>query len=317
MEMTLRHGTFPSAAGIATIHYRVWAPIGAPRAAVQIVHGMAEHAARYEGFALALCDAGIAVWAMDLLGHGDSANESEAAEDTRGYFGPAEGWKNVRRDIKTMIDMMRETYGQELPIFLFGHSMGSFLARAYAERYSADLAGAIFCGTSGPNPAATAGVLIAKLVVAIKGKKHRSKLIDSVAFGNYNNKYPGKPRTKFDWLNTDQREVDRYIADARCGFLFTAAGYLDLMQLLKSANRGAWFQSLPHQFPMLLIAGDQDPVGAFGKGVQLVARKLRDAGKKKTACHIFPGMRHEILLEPDRQQVFDVVLAWLDQNLEK
>ncbi|MDR3314429.1 MAG: alpha/beta hydrolase [Oscillospiraceae bacterium] len=312
MNLTKKQGTFPSSSGIATIHYRVWSPVEAPRAAVQIVHGMAEYAGRYEDFARALCAEGFAVWAMDLLGHGDSATEDE-----RGYFGPEDGWQKLRRDIKTLTNRMRESYPPEVPIFLFGHSMGSFLARAYAERYSDDLAGAIFCGTSGPNPAATAGVLMTRLVIAVKGKEHRSPLLNSVAFGYYNDKYPGKPRTPFDWLNSDPAEVDRYIADARCGFLFTAAGYLDLMQLLKSVNRRAWFQSLPHQFPMLLIAGEQDPVGAFGKGVQLVARQLRDAGKKKTACHIFPGMRHEILLEPDRQQVYDVVIAWLHQNIEK
>ena len=311
MEITTWRGEFPSSSGIAAIRYRAWEPKGAiPKGAVQIVHGMAEHSERYDGFARALCGAGFAVWAMDLLGHGDSAGAG------RGYFGPDEGWKKLRRDIKTVTNLMREAYPPEVPLFLYGHSMGSLLARAYVERYSDDLAGAVFCGTSGTNPAASAGVLMARLMIVLKGKEAPSPLIDSIAFGSYNSKYPGKPRTKFDWLNTDPGEVDRYIADERCGFLFTAAGYLDLMQLLKSVNRRAWFQSMPHQFPMLLVAGDQDPVGAFGKGVLLVARKLRDAGKKRTACHIFPGMRHEILLEPERRQVYDLVIDWLNRCAE-
>jgi alpha-beta hydrolase superfamily lysophospholipase len=198
--------------------------------------------------------------------------------------------------------------------------MGSFLSRAFVERYHKDIVGAVFCGTSGPNPAAAAGILIANAVVLFRGSRHYSQLLDKAAFGFYNDKYPGKPRTPFDWLNSDPTEVDKYIADENCGFLFTAAGYLDLFKLLKHVSRAKWFDEIPYNFPILLVAGDQDPVGDFGKGVRLIAKRLRESGNKgrtgRTECVLFEGMRHEILLEPNRQLVYDAVLRWMNQILE-
>jgi len=276
------------------------------------VHGMAEHGERYEGFAAALCAAGFDVWMMDLLGHGKSAQN----DDQLGYFGAEHGWKNLVGDLRLMGRQMREIYPDDLPIFLFGHSMGSFLARACCERCSDNFAGAVFCGTSAPNPAAGVGILVARLIASLKGEMYQSQLLDNIAFGAYNNKYPGTPRTKFDWLNTDAAEVDKYIADDRCGFLFTAKGFIDLFLLLKSVSGKQWFSSIPYQFPVLVIGGGQDPVTGYGKGMELVAKKLREAGCNRVACTVFPEMRHEILLEPERQEVFDTVITWLIGTLE-
>jgi len=305
-------GSFPSCSGLADIYYRVWRPVNkSPRAAVQIVHGMAEHGERYEGFAGALCAAGFDVWVMDLLGHGKSASDEQL-----GYFGEEHGWKNLVGDIRLLTRTMRDAYPDGLPIFLFGHSMGSFLARAYCERYSDDLAGAAFCGTSAPNPAAPVGVLMGKLIAALQGSTYRSQLLDNIAFGAYNNKYPGTPRTKFDWLNTDEAEVDKYIEDDRCGFLFTAKGFVSLFALLQSVSGKQWFTSMPYQLPILLIGGGDDPVTGYGKGMELVARKLREAGCNRLACTVFPGLRHEVLLAPEREQVYDTVIQWLLGALE-
>jgi len=304
-------GTFSSCSGLADIYYRVWKPVNkSPKAAVQIVHGMAEHGERYEEFARALCAAGFDVWVMDLLGHGKSAQEGQL-----GYFGKEHGWKNLVGDIRLMTRLMRDSYPDNLPILLYGHSMGSFLARAYCERYSDDLAGAAFCGTSPPNPAAAAGILVAKVIAALRSDTHRSQLLDTIAFGAYNKKYPGKPRTKFDWLNTDEAEVDKYIADDRCGFLFTVKGFLDLFMLLKSVSGNQWFTSIPYQFPVLIIGGGDDPVTAYGKGMELVTRKLREAGCNRLTCTVFPGLRHEILLAPEKQEVFEAVVAWMNDTL--
>ena len=304
-------GTFASCSGLADIYYRVWKPVNkSPRGAVQIVHGMAEHGERYEGFAQALCAAGFDVWVMDLLGHGRSADDEQL-----GYFGKEQGWKNLVGDIRLMTRLMRDTYPDDLPIFLYGHSMGSFLARSYCERFSDDLAGAAFCGTSAPNPAAAAGILMAKLITALRSETHRSQLLDTIAFGAYNKKYPGKPRTKFDWLNTDEAEVDAYIADGRCGFLFTTKGFLDLFSLLKSVSGSQWFTSIPYQFPVLIIGGGEDPVTGYGKGMEMVARMLREAGCNRLTYTLFPEMRHEILLEPERQEVYDAVIDWLNETI--
>ena len=311
MASSRTEGTFPSSTGLGDIFYRVWSSDKAPRAAVQIAHGMAEHGERYEDFALALNAAGFDVWVMDLWGHGRSV----ADDDDLGYFGKELGRKKIVADLRKMTALMQDTYPASLPVFLFGHSMGSFLARAYCERFSSDLAGAVFCGTSPPNPAAVAGILMARLVAAFQGERYRSPLIDNIAFGTYNSKYPGKPRTKFDWLCTDEAVVDNYIADDYCGFLFTAKGYLEMFALLKSVSGRQWFTSMPYQFPVLLIAGRDDPVGAYGGGVELVAKRLREAGSNRTQCVIYEGLRHEILLSPERQQVYDTVIDWLEKTL--
>jgi alpha-beta hydrolase superfamily lysophospholipase len=282
----------------------------APKAAVQIVHGMAEYGERYEPFARWLCEAGFDVWCMDLPGHGRSIG----TKDDLGFFGEKHGWEHVVTDIRQMYNLMREKYPEQFPIFLFGHSMGSFLARAYCERFSEDLAGAVFCGTSAPNPAATAGVLMAKLTAAFQGERCRSQLLDTLAFGHYNDKIE-KPRTKFDWLNTDDESVEQYIDDPLCGFCFTANGFIDLFSLLKSISGKQWFTSIPYQFPILFLAGEADPVGSYGKGVELVARRLREAGCNRTTTTIFPGMRHEILNEPGRQMVYEAVVEWMEKIL--
>ena len=305
-------GTYPSASGLCDIFYRRWMHAEQPaKAAVQIVHGMAEHGERYEDFAIALCESGYDVWAMDILGHGDSA----ASEEDLGYFGERHGWKKVIADIRQLTKIMCGEYREGFPLFLFGHSMGSFYARAYCERYSEDLAGAIFCGTSAPNPAAAAGMLVARIIALFRGDKYRSQLLDNVAFGHYNRRYESV-RTKFDWLNTDEYEVDKYMADPRCGFVFTTKGFLDLFTLLKSVSGKSWFTSMPYQFPALLIAGDQDPVGDYGSGVELVARRMREAGSNRAACQLFPGMRHEILLEPAHEKVYEAILEWMNNVLD-
>ena len=302
-------GSFASSSGLCDIFYRAW-KAEAPKAAVQFVHGMAEHGERYEGVAQALCDAGFDVWVTDLLGHGKSV----AGEEDLGYFGEKQGWLKVIMDLRHMTGIMRESYPEGFPLFMYGHSMGSFYARAYCERFSDDLAGAVFCGTSAPNPAAAAGILMAKIVALFKGDKHRSQLLDSIAFGTYNKRIE-KPRTKFDWLETDEKEVDKYIADPLCGFVFTAKGFLDLFSLLKSVSTKNWFTSMPYQFPLLLVAGQEDPVGQYGAGVELVARRLREAGSNRVTCTVFPGMLHEILLEVGRAQVYEAVVEWMEKAL--
>lgn len=283
--------TFPSVSGLADIHAASYKPEnGEVKAILQIAHGMAEHFERYEKFAANLCDLGIAVYTNDHLGHGKSVS----AKSELGYFGEKEGWKNFVEDCHELtLIAKKENPGK--PLIFFGHSMGSFVARAYTLKYANEVKAAVYCGTAAPNPASGVGVGLATLIGKIKGDHHRSKLIDKIAFGTYNSKF--EKRTAFDWLTRDTKEVDKYIADEYCGFLFTANGYRDLMQLLSHVSSKEWFNGLDKQLPILVISGDMDPVGNYGKGINQVCEKLFKAGKDNITKILYPNARHEILNE--------------------
>ena len=291
--------TFPSVSGLCNISAASFLPEDkdSVKAVIQIAHGMAEHKERYEAFADVLCANGFAVYINDHLGHGKSVKN----DDELGYFGKEDGWKNFIEDCRALMKIAQEEF-PGLPYIFFGHSMGSFVARAFSAKYADELTGAVFCGTAGPNPAAAAGILISKAVAAVKGDHYRSKLIDSIAFGSYNKRTPG--RTAFDWLSRDEFQVDKYIADPYCGFLFTAYGYRDMMSLLSYVSSKAWFQNFDKQLPVLLIAGADDPVGPYGDGVRKVKAMLEEAGKNNITMHIYEGGRHEILNE---SALFDTV----------
>ena len=299
MSFIKKEFTFPSVSGLADIHAASYKPEnGDIRAVLQIAHGMAEHLERYEKFASYLCDLGIAVYINDHLGHGSSI--SSASE--LGFFGAKEGWKNFVEDCRKLTAVAKaENPG--VPVIFFGHSMGSFVARAYTYMYPQEVKAAVYCGTAAPNPASGVGAGLSTLIAKVKGDHHRSKLIDKIAFGTYNSKF--EKRTAFDWLTRDNNEVDKYVADDLCGFLFTANGYRDLMQLLGFVSSKEWFNGLDKQLPVLVIAGDMDPVGGYGKGIDTVCEKLARAGKNNLTKILYPGARHEILNE---KACFDAVV---------
>ena len=188
--------------------------------------------------------------------------------------------------------------------------MGSFIAREYIRRYGKDerIKAAVFCGSSGKNPAAAIAVMLADAIAKAKGSRHRSKFIDKIAFGPYNKKTEG--RTPFDWLSTDKTEVDKYMADKYCGFLFTAAGYKDLFTILDKVSGKDWYNSINESLPLLIISGEDDPVGTYGKGIKQIYNDLKTAGKKDVTLKLYSGMRHEILNETDRIQVYEYLASW-------
>ncbi|MBR5437658.1 MAG: lysophospholipase [Clostridia bacterium] len=299
--------TFPSVSALADIHAASYLPeSGEIKAVIQVAHGMAEHLERYEKFATVLCDNGYALYINDHLGHGLSVKN----KDELGYFGEKDGWKVFVEDCYKLTEIIKkENPGK--PLVFFGHSMGSFVARAYSTKYADEIAGAVYCGTAGPNPAAGAGILLTKAIAKIKGTHHRSKLIDKVGFGTYNSKFEG--RTAFDWLSRDNEEVDKYIADELCGYLFTAYGYRDLFSLLGYVSSAEWFSGLSKELPVLMIAGAMDPVGEYGKGIDKVHKALCDAGKTNVKKILYPDARHEILNE---KACFDTVcndvISWIE-----
>lgn len=301
--------TFPSVSSLADIHACSYKPEGEIVAAVQIAHGMAEHLERYENFANVLCQNGFAVYINDHLGHGQSVS----SKDELGYFGEKEGWKNFVEDCHELTKIAKAE-NPDVPLFFFGHSMGSFVARAYSLKYANEIKGAVYCGTAGPNPASGVGASLASLIAKVKGTHHRSTLIDKIAFATYNNKT--EKRTSFDWLSRDNDQVDKYIADEYCGFLFTAYGYRDMMELLGFVSSESWFSKLSKELPVLIISGDMDPVGEYGKGIDKVYNALVQKGKENVQKILYPGARHEILNESQCvDKVCSDVINWIKINL--
>jgi len=298
-----------SAADGTPLHTYRWLPDGPPRAIVQVVHGMAEHAKRYERFAQALTGAGYAVYAHDQRGHGQTASKED-----HGFFAEHDGWATVVGDVGSVTEFAQAEH-PGVPVVVFGHSMGSFVSRSYAALHGARLAGLVLSGTAGdPGPLAVAGRAVASVQARLRGRRHPSGLLDKLTFGQYNAAF--KPnRTEFDWLSRDDAEVDAYVADPLCGNVFTTRFYSDLLGGLQQINRASAFADVPHDLPVLVFSGALDPVGDDGQGPRAVAEAYRSAGVSDVTFTLYPDGRHEMLNETNRDEVTADVLAWLDERL--
>ena len=243
--------SFPSVSGLADISALSYKPEEESqiRVVFQIAHGMAEHKERYEKFAQKLAENGFAVYINDHIGHGKSVKSN----DDLGFFGDKDGWQNFVENCHQLLVIAKQQNPNK-PYIFFGHSMGSFVCRAFTFKYYKELVGAVICGTSGPNKGASAGVGVANVTSKIKDDHHRSSFIDHMAFGGYNIKFEGK--TQYDWLTKDEEEVRKYIEDPLCGFVFTSNGYRDLFSLLNYVNSKDWFKNYPKELPILLVSGE-------------------------------------------------------------
>lgn len=273
---------------------------------VQISHGMAEHVLRYEDFARYLVERGYLVYGHDHRGHGQTAKRKEDI----GYFTDSDGFEQVVRDVKHFTDLIQADH-PSTPIILFGHSMGSFIARRYAQLFGNQLAGAIFCGTGGdPGLLGRMGKFIAKRECRKKGRRTASPLLDQLSFGSFNK--PFKPnRTTFDWLSRDEKQVDLYITDPACGNIFTAGFFVDLLTGLLTIHRQEEINKIPKKLPLLLIAGDKDPVGKNGKAVIQVYQQYKQAAIEDISIKLYEEARHEILNETNREEVFADIETWV------
>lgn len=300
--------TVAAADGTALFTHR-WLPDGEPKGVVVIAHGMAEHSARYARVAEALTAAGYAVYAHDHRGHGRTAAEAD-----HGYFADEGGWAAVVADLGAVRDHARGEH-PGLPVVLLGHSMGSFLARAAVLQDSRHLAGLVLSGTAGdPGLVGKAGALLAAAEARIRGRRHVSTLMDTLTFGRYNAAFSPR-RTDVDWLSRDEAEVDAYVADPLCGNTFTSGFYCDLLGGLATINDPTTVAGLRADLPVLLVAGDEDPVGARGKGPRAVAQQYREAGLTDVTCTTYPGARHEVFNETNRDEVLADVVRWLDAHI--
>lgn len=286
------------------LHCCAWLPEIPPVAVVQIIHGVAEYVARYDHFASFLARRGYLVVGEDHAGHGKSVGE----HDLKGYLNG--GWMNVVKGIHLLYGKTNGEY-PELPYFMLGHSMGSFLLRTYLFTYHTDLHGAIISGTGWQNPALLQiGRAVCRAEAARLGERSTSRLIQNLIFGAYNKKFAPN-RTPYDWVCSNEAVVDAYAKDPDCTFDPTIQLCREMLDGIHMIQQKENLAKMQKTLPIFFFAGENDPVGNMGKGVLQSAGAFRSAGMRNVAVKLYPGMRHEALNETGREEVYDDVLSWL------
>jgi len=277
---------------------------------VQISHGMAETSSRYERFAKKLTDNGYIVYANDHRGHGKTAKVIENV----GYLAEKDGFKYLVEDVHKLTEIIKKEY-PNLPLFLFGHSMGSFVAQRYIMLYGSELDGVILSGSNGKQGVILdIGILLAKNEVRKNGRRAKSEKLNKLSFGSYNNSF--KPnRTDFDWLSRDNDEVDKYIKDPFCGSVFTCGFFYDFLLGLKEIQSKENIGKVPKDLPILIFSGDKDPVGKNGKGVIKLYRTYKKFNIKEVTYKLYKEGRHEMLNETNKDEVMRDVIQWLNKHV--
>lgn len=289
------------------IYVHKWSPDNNPKGIVQIAHGMAERAIRYDYFARALVKEGFVVYANDHRGHGESASSIEEL----GYISDGDGFSDMVEDMKILTNIVKSE-NPDLPVILFSHSMGSFLAQHYIQLYGNEIDGLILSGTSGKQPPTVdVGILLARSIMTLRGRKASGKLVDKLAFGTYNKRF--KPnRTKFDWLSRDSKQVDKYIDDPYCGSLFPVSFFYDLFVGMKTIHRPEYLARVPKDLPIYIFGGQDDPVSNYGLGIIQLGGTYKYLGIRNITSRLYPGGRHEMLNEINRDEVIGDILDWIE-----
>lgn len=300
---------FISSDGLDVFVYK-WIPIGNKiKGIVQIAHGMAETAERYDRLAKRLSNEGYIVYANDHRGHGRTAGQIE----NLGYLSDEDGFELLVKDIHHLSKIIKEEY-PSFPLFLLGHSMGSFAAQRYIMLYPKELSGVILSGSNGKQGIIlNAGVIMARREIKKHGRKAQSKKLHNLVFGNYNKSF--KPnRTNSDWLSRDNDEVDKYINNPYCGTVFTAGFFYDFFKGLVQVENKKNLPLIPKELAMYIFSGDKDPVGKFGKGAINLYNRYKKYGLKDLELKLYKDGRHEMLNEVNRDKVMDDLIQWLDSH---
>lgn len=294
------------------LYYHAWIPEGDQvKAVVHLLHGMAEYGQRYDRFASYLNKQGVAVYAQDHRGHGLTATEPQ---ETLGWFAEENGWMRVAEDSKELSNLIASDF-PKTPLFLMGHSMGSFLARTIIVDTPDLYDGAILMGTG-----ASLGILgkIGGMIARSHVKKHGSKFVDEqlnkMSFGSYNKRI-ADAKSEFAWLSRDEKEVKKYDDDPLCGFVCTAKFFEDMLEGIGYANSLERAKRLHNDLPILIISGSMDPVGGYGKGLQKVEELYNQAGIKDLTLHMVDGARHELLNETDRTATMKYLNSWIMERV--
>lgn len=291
------------------IHYTIYEPAGVPiKAAILLLHGMQEHSGRYEYFANYVKAKGYAVLTYDHIGHGRTAK----TKDQLGFFRRNQPGDRLVEEAECMASFLTQRF-PDVPLVLMGHSMGSFVARVLLKKAAHRFDGVILMGTGGQNPLAALFRPILYMMNLIAPKK-RSRWLNALFSKINNRKFRHEtPDNGTNWLSAGLANRKAFLADELCGVDFSNNAFFGLISLNVEATRSTWADRIPKSMPMLFISGADDPIGEFGKGVEKAVRKLRIRGFSRVDLKLYPGMRHEILNEDNRQLVFDDLFAWLEK----
>jgi len=277
---------------------------------VQIAHGMEEKALRYDYFAKKLNKAGYIVYANDHRGHGATAGSCE----NLGYIADDDGFNWMIKDMKQLTDIIKKE-NPNLPVILLGHSMGSFLSQRYVEIYGDNVECLILSGTNGkPDVITKLGILISKYEIKNHGRRHLSPIMEKLGIGRYNKKFLPS-RTNSDWLSSDEKEVDKFIADEYCGFISTSSFYYDFLKGLWEIHEKNNLKKIPKQLPIYIYSGERDPVGNQGKGVLRLYKTFKETGLENVSYRLYKDGRHEMLNEINKDEVIDDILKWINKKI--
>lgn len=303
------HFHYPSARDGCSIHALEWAPEGPPRGIVHLVHGISEHIGRYDETARFLAEHGFLVCGEDHLGHGRTVTDG-----SYGFFAPENGWTLAARDVRALRKLEGARH-PNLPYFLLGHSMGSFLTRTYLILWPGTVSGAVLMGTGQePAPLVALGKRISALECRRLGPRGVSPLVHTLSLGAYNRRFRPS-RTPSDWLSRDPAEVDAFLADPLCQSRPTVSLFRDMMGGLQLIARRDQLARMDPSVPVCFLSGQEDPVGGMGRGVEQVVRMFQDAGCWDLSLHLYPGARHELFHEQNRREVWADLLDWLEDRL--
>lgn len=278
------------------------------RANVIIMTGMEETSLRYDDFAKFLNKEGFNVYCIDSFGQGENVLPDLS---NLGVW-PTSGFRKQVQVVDTLVTKLRISC---LPCFIFAHSMGSFMAQDYIQRYTQHVSKVVLCGSNGKNPAAGVGYRLARLITNKKNAYQKAGLLNTLMFGSFN-KGIENPRTAFDWLSYNEENVDKYIADPLCGFGPNNAFCLEFLKGLNRLYKKRFLDKIRKDLDILIIAGEEDPVGGYGKGVLKLEKMYKGLKIRNVECKLYPHMRHEILNETNKEIVYKDVLDFFNKDLE-
>lgn len=300
----------PSNDGVHKLHVVIWEPDTEVKAVLQISHGMTEMIMRYDHFARFLNTKGILVIGNDHLGHGETAG----CDEDLGYFCPKNMSETVVKDLHSVTEYAKKEY-PDVPYFLLGHSMGSFMARRYLMTFGEELTGAVIVGTGSQKKfILISGKFVSSLVQIFKGARYRSKLLLMSAFSSYNDRFKNE-KHHCAWLTRDEKVWEFCANHKYCNFTFSVNGYKTLFDVLSFIQRKENIVKIPNKLPIFMVSGTDDPVGEYGIGVQRIYETYKQSGIEDIRIKLYENDRHEILNELDKDVVYNDIYNWLEEHI--